>query len=60
MPTSGQEVVVALDDVTLEGKMPPKQMKMLLAWIEIHYEELLANWTLLSDGESAFRIDPLR
>ena len=57
---SGQEAVVSLDGELLEGKLPNKQMKMLLAWMEIHYDELVANWSLLSDGELSFKIEPLR
>ncbi|MCL2500247.1 MAG: DUF4160 domain-containing protein [Defluviitaleaceae bacterium] len=57
---SGKEVVVTLDGNILEGKFPGKQMKLLLAWLEIHYEELVANWELLSGGETSFKIDPLK
>jgi hypothetical protein len=35
-------------------------MKLVQAWIEIHQEELLANWKLASNGEAVFCIDPLR
>ena len=54
------EVVVALDGEVLEGSLPAKQMKLLLAWMAIHEDELLANWNLLSDGEGYFKIEPLR
>jgi hypothetical protein len=35
-------------------------MKLVLAWIEIHQEELLANWALAVKGEQVFKIDPLK
>ncbi len=54
------EIVVALDGEVLEGTFPSKQMKLLLAWMAIHEEELLANWNLLSEGEGFFKIEPLR
>lgn len=54
------EVVVALDGEVLEGTFPSKQTKLLLAWMAIHEEELLANWNLLSEGEGYFKIEPLR
>lgn len=57
---SGDEVVVALDGTVIEGKIPASRMKLLDAWIEIHREDLEANWKLLSNGEQFFRIDPLR
>ena len=57
---SGDEVVVALDGTVLEGGLPRAKMKLLEAWMEIHRDELEANWKLLSNGEQFFRIDPLK
>jgi hypothetical protein len=57
---SGDEVVVALDGGILEGGIPAAKMKLLAAWMEIHREDLEANWKLLSAGEQFFRIDPLK
>ena len=57
---SGQEIVVALDGTILEGKFPKSQMKLLDAWMEIHKDDLAANWKLLSNGEQFFRSDPLK
>ena len=44
----------------LEGDLPKKQMKLVLAWAELHQEELIANWKLVMNGEDPFKIDPLR
>lgn len=44
----------------LQGKIPSKQMRMVLAWIEIHKDELLANWALCQNGDTPFGIDPLK
>ena len=57
---SGDELVIALDGTVIEGELPRGKMKLLEAWMEIHREELEANWTLLSNGEQFFRIDPLK
>jgi len=57
---SGQNIAIALDGTILEGTFPPNKLKLLLAWIEIHKEDLEANWeTLIKDGQY-FRIDPLK
>ena len=53
------EIVVAIDGEILEGSFPNKQLKLLLAWIAIHEDELNANWELLSNGEGYFKIEPL-
>ena len=57
---SGAEMVVALDGSVLEGDFPKNKMKLLVAWMEIHHEDLEANWKLLLNGEQFFRIDPLK
>jgi hypothetical protein len=43
-----------------EGKFPKKQLKLVLAWAELRQEELLANWTLVMNGELPFKIEPLK
>jgi len=35
-------------------------MKLVQAWIEIHKEELLANWELAINGQEVFKIEPLK
>lgn len=37
-----------------------RQMKLLQAWIELHQDELMADWHLASTGQTPFKIDPLR
>ena len=56
----GQEIVVALDGEILEGGIPANKLKLLEAWMEIHREDLIANWQLLSEGQKFFKIAPLQ
>jgi hypothetical protein len=57
----GSEAVIALPDgKTLEGSLPSNKMKLLQAWIEIHRDELMADWDLAANGEQPYKIDPLR
>lgn len=56
----GNQIVVSLDGDVLDGSIPASKLKLLLAWMEIHKDELQADWNLLSSGEEFFRIDPLR
>jgi len=44
----------------LEGSMPSNKEKLLLAWIEIHKEDLMANWDLAVSGNKVFTIEPLK
>lgn len=55
-----EEIVVSLNGEVLEGKIPNRQLKLLLAWMTIHEDELYANWKMLSEGEGYFRIEPLK
>ncbi|PCI24365.1 hypothetical protein COB57_05100 [Candidatus Peregrinibacteria bacterium] len=55
------EVVVRIPEGTiLEGSIPPAKMKLLQAWIEIHQEELIADWELASSGQPIYKIEPLK
>jgi hypothetical protein len=48
------------DGEVLEGGLPSRQMKLVQAWIEIHRDELMADWTLAASGQTPYKIDPLR
>ena len=56
----GKEIVIALDGEILEGEMPKNKLKLVEAWMEIHKEDLAANWQLLSEGQKFFKIPPLQ
>ena len=57
----GDEVVVEVPGGNvLEGSLPPGKLRLLLAWIEIHRDELMADWDLAVSGQQPFRIEPLR
>ena len=36
------------------------KMKLGQAWIEIHKEDLMADWDLAINGENVLKIDPLK
>ncbi len=44
----------------MEGELPKKQLRLVLAWAELHKEELIANWRLAMDSELPFKIEPLK
>lgn len=56
-----EEVVISIPDgEIIEGDLRKAKLKLVQAWIEIHQEELMANWTLAVNGQSVFKIEPLR
>jgi hypothetical protein len=57
----GQEAVIGIPDGELiVGELPTNKMKLVQAWIEIHQEELVADWAIAVKGGEIFKIDPLR
>jgi desulfoferrodoxin (superoxide reductase-like protein) len=40
----------------LAGKLPPKKTKLVVAWIEIHKESLMADWELAINGQNPLPI----
>ena len=49
-----------MDGALTDGDMPKKQVKLIAAWVEIHKDELLANWELAMSEQPLYNIDPLR
>ena len=47
------------DGSLLEGAIPAPKMKLVAAWIEIHRDELQADWSLAVAGEKVFKIKGL-
>ena len=57
----GFKASIAIDDGRiLAGQFPPKQLKLVQAWVEIHRDDLFADWELAVSGEALFRIAPLQ
>jgi len=53
--------VFSIDDAKMiGGSLPKNKQKMIEVWIDIHKEELLADWKLAIQGAELFKIDPLR
>jgi hypothetical protein len=48
------------DGALIEGYLPSNKEKLLTAWIEIHHDELMANWKLAIAGNKLYRINPLK
>jgi hypothetical protein len=56
-----QEAVLSIaDGEILGGELKPNKLRLVQAWIEIHREDLMADWLLASQGQMVFAIDPLK
>lgn len=47
------------DGEILAGELPRKQLRLVQAWIELHRDELLADWELAISDEKPYKIAPL-
>jgi hypothetical protein len=43
----------------LAGELPRKQLRLVQAWLELHRDELQADWEIALSGESPYKISPL-
>lgn len=48
------------DGMLLEGDLPKNKMKLVLARVDLHQEELMANRELAMSGSKLFDIKPLQ
>ncbi len=57
-----ENISVSIDETieVVAGIFPKKQERLVLAWAELHQQELRDNWLLLQNGERTFSIEPLR
>ncbi len=44
----------------IDSSLPRRQLRLVLAWAELHRDELLENWRLARLGETLHEIEPLR
>jgi hypothetical protein len=55
------EAVFGLEPVELlAGSLPRRQARLVVAWAELHQQELVADWDRLQGGEEPLPISPLQ
>jgi hypothetical protein len=52
-------VVVELDTWIVQGRFPPRSLRHLLEWAELHEDELREDWSLARDQKPLKPIAPL-
>lgn len=57
---SNRASIAIEDGVVLAGELPFRQLRMVQVWVDLHRDELLADWELAKEGVEPFRIDPLK
>jgi hypothetical protein len=55
------EAKVRIDNLeVIDSALPRRQLRLVLAWAELHQEELVENWRRARAGETLKQIEPLR
>jgi hypothetical protein len=55
------EAKIAIDDLEIiESTLGRRQLRLILAWAELHQAELLENWQRARAGDTLKAIEPLR
>ncbi len=55
----GHEASIALDGAVLGGSFPPRALRLVRDWAELHEPELLANWERAREFQPLEPVDPL-
>lgn len=57
---NGDKALIDIINVkVLKGMLPRRQLKLVLAWAELHKDELMQNWELSRLHEELIKISPL-
>ena len=57
----GQEAVLnILNAELIDGEINISKLRLAQAWVEIHRDELIADWELAIKGENVYKIEPLK
>lgn len=58
---NGLKALISIKEaVVIKGSLPSKQLKLVLAWCELHYDELMDNWKSAMEHGEIHRIEPLK
>ena len=53
------KAAVGIDGELLAGRLPPRQLKMIVGWLALHEEEAYTAWKLAITGEHFDKIRPM-
>ena len=62
LPFAGSAAILTAISAGVTPALPrgSEHLRQVQVWIDLHEEELMADWTLAVNGEPVFPIDPLR
>ena len=54
------QITVEIKTGVVHGEFPKRALRHVLEWLELHQDELKANWELVMNGEAPYKIQPLQ
>ena len=52
--------IITIHKEIVKGEMPARILKLVLTWIDLHRDELLANWENAQKGLKLNKVEPLK
>lgn len=56
----GYKAVITIKDGIVMGNFPRRALSMVFEWLDIHREEIMANWQRMAQREAPQKIEPLK
>ena len=53
------QITVGIESDIVEGQFPPRALRHVMEWCEIHRDELRRDWDLAREARPLQKIDPL-
>ena len=59
MKYQGYEATIDIATGTVKGQLPRRALNMVFEWLDLHRDELMANWHKIENAEPFDKIKPL-
>ncbi|MBC8603382.1 DUF4160 domain-containing protein [Parabacteroides acidifaciens] len=53
------QAIITIEKGIVKGEIPGSVLKNVFCWMDLHKDELMANWMRLQNGEEVQKINPL-
>ncbi|MBC8602960.1 DUF4160 domain-containing protein [Parabacteroides acidifaciens] len=54
------KAIITIKDGIITGCLPRRALTLVYEWLDLHKDELLANWERLCNYEAPLKIEPLK
>ncbi|MCM1030349.1 MAG: DUF4160 domain-containing protein [Oscillibacter sp.] len=54
------KAMITIEDGIVIGSLPRRALNLVYEWLDLHKDELIANWKRIESNQSLEKIDPLK